>query len=83
MPPILMTCRPPDPPVRGDGRCAHCGGQRGRLPKAITQRNKAILARELELDPFCSTVCCRSWHGTELDRHPQKPPPADLEWSHT
>jgi hypothetical protein len=71
-----------DPPIRTDGRCVVCGGVRGRLPKQVTQRAKAILKRELAGDPFCSTVCARKWHRTTLDGQASKAPPADLEWSH-
>jgi len=39
----------PDPPVRKNGRCAVCNGQRPAL--AILQN-----------DPFCSNTCCRVWH---------------------
>lgn len=72
----------PDPPVREDGRCVVCLGKRGRLPKVVTQRAKAILQRELALDPFCSTVCARKWHLTEIKGQPDKAPPSDIEWSH-
>lgn len=73
----------PDPPVRSDGRCVICHGPRGRLPKTATQRAKAILAKELALDPFDRTECCREWFGTQLAGQPEKAPPSDMEWSHT
>jgi hypothetical protein len=72
----------PDPPVRPDKLCIVCQGERGRLPNAITQRNKAELKRNLAKDPFCSTTCARRWHSTTLVGQPEKAPPADLEWSH-
>jgi hypothetical protein len=72
----------PDPPVRPDKLCIVCQGERGRLPKAITQRAKTELKRELAKDPFCSNKCARDWHGTGLKTFPQKGAPADLDWSH-
>lgn len=44
-----------DPPVRGDGRCAVCGG-----PRRLTQ--KPLYREQARLDPFCSAACCRLWH---------------------
>lgn len=55
-----------DPPVRKDGRCAHCVGPR----KAKPNRYSGLAAT---LDPFCSTGCCRAWHGV-ADR-PRDPLP--------
>lgn len=75
-----LYIRKPDPPPRANGRCVVCGGKRGRLPKTGTQRSRQQLARELATDPFCSTICARKWHGTEIAGSPDKAPPADLEW---
>ena len=52
-----------DPPVRRDGRCARCGGER-RPPSASASR-LYVDAGHYELDPFCSTGCARAWHGVE------------------
>lgn len=45
-----------DPPVRRDGRCAEC--REPRNPRA--NRYSGLAA---QLDPFCSTGCCKAWHG--------------------
>jgi hypothetical protein len=55
-----------DPPVPVDGSCARCGGQR-RIPPA----NAAKLYATAELyarEPFCSTECCREWHGCVISK---------------
>lgn len=46
----------PDPPVPADGLCVVCGGER-KQPK------KRLYADAAAGDPFCSSVCCRLWHG--------------------
>ena len=46
-----------EPPVRPDGRCVQCGGERN-LDKLAPLYRKA-----LEEDPFCSATCCRSSPG--------------------
>lgn len=56
-PPLRRRDGRADLPLRRDGRCAYCGGER-KLPKA---RHRA----EAALDPFCSTECCRAWHQVE------------------
>lgn len=54
-----------DPPVRLDGRCVHCGG-----PRTVRQNRYSGLAAAL--DPFCSSACCRAWHGVaEREHQPQ------------
>ena len=50
-----------DPPVRPDGRCAHCGGPR-KVPRHHSSINPAVY----ELDPFCSGPCARAHHGNPL-----------------
>jgi hypothetical protein len=45
-----------DPPIREDGRCAHCHGPR-KMPKSKLHRDAA------ETDAFCSSTCCRAYHG--------------------
>ena len=42
----------PDPEPRKDGRCVVCKSPRPHL--AVVQ-----------LDPFCSTNCCKLWHRVE------------------
>lgn len=52
-----------DPPVRADGRCARPGcGKPRKMPKA----QKGIDPLAYERDPFCSTECCRRYHGAAL-----------------
>jgi hypothetical protein len=51
----------PDPPVRADGRCAYCGGER-KLPK---RPQKGVDPASYERDPFCSSTCARLFHGLE------------------
>jgi hypothetical protein len=53
------------PLVRADGRCAQCLKPR-KMPRA---HHKSIDPAVYELDPFCSSSCCRIWHGLE----PAKP----------
>lgn len=49
-----------DPPVRSDGKCSYCGGERPYLedPKGIYR---------VDLDPFCSTKCCKEYYQVEYD----------------
>lgn len=49
-----------DPPVREDGLCVVCLSERRPNRSAKYGRDEA------ERDPFCSTVCCRAWHGQQL-----------------
>lgn len=51
----------PDPPPRRDGRCRVCRGERKGPSKRAQKRYVDI--GHYELDPFCSTGCCREWHG--------------------
>ena len=53
----------PDPPVRADGRCA---GPGCRKQRTVSEQARKYAGVQLDLDPFCSTRCCRKWHGTEL-----------------
>lgn len=50
-----------DPPVRADGNCYGCGA-----PRRITAQAQKYAGVQLELDPWCSSKCCRAWHGTAL-----------------
>lgn len=65
-----------EPRPRKDGVCARPGCDRQR-PTAKTRRRQRtphtnyaavdhdLLRLYLEEDPFCSTQCCRLFHGTE------------------
>lgn len=53
-----------DPPVRGDGRCARPGCRKLRRP----ERSKSYGGVAGELDPFCSSECCREWYGIPLPK---------------
>lgn len=64
-----------DAPVRTDGRCLKCGGKR-RLEKL-----KPLYLAAMLTDPFCSTVCARSWHGTTLG--PVGNPSTQARWDDT
>lgn len=63
-----------DPPVREDGKCVTCGGDR-KIGRA-----------EAETDPFCSIACCRAYYGCSLPEvvRPGKPrkyePKAHQRW---
>lgn len=62
-----------DPPVRADGKCVVCGGERvppkgrrdnARHDKRIVARKPAVdVAAMVAGDPFCSTDCCKKYHG--------------------
>lgn len=54
----------PDPPVRRDSRCVVCG-QRRKVVKL-----KRLYRDAMATDPFCSSNCCRDWHGTTLAPKP-------------
>jgi hypothetical protein len=45
----------PDPDVRADGLCVVC-------ERPVRPERWAKYARGVT-DPFCSTECCRAWHG--------------------
>lgn len=49
-----------DPPVRKDGKCARDGC--GRLRK-VTKQVRKYAGDQIDFDPFCSTECCRKFHG--------------------
>lgn len=51
-----------DPPV--GPACAQCGGER-KLPKRLYRA-------EAELDPFCSSDCCRRWYGLPSEDHSEQ-----------
>jgi hypothetical protein len=53
-----------DPPVRTDGRCVVCDKPRSPW------RSKRYGKLEAERDPFCSSTCCRVWHGVSLRATP-------------
>lgn len=50
----------PDPPIRKDGLCVVCW--KPRKPERSAKYGQG----EADLDPFCSSPCCRVWHGTTL-----------------
>lgn len=54
-----------DPRVRKDGRCALPSCRKPRNPK----RNP-YSGMEPFLDPFCSTNCCREYHGAPRNELP-------------
>ena len=49
-----------DPPIRSDGRCSYCGGERKMPedPKGIYRADQ---------DPFCSTQCCKEYYHVAWD----------------
>jgi len=49
-----------DPPVRKDGCCAQCGGERKHAVWNKYGKDQAIL------DPFCSSTCCRAYFEVSL-----------------
>jgi len=55
---------PADPPVRADGRCARRGCH--KLRKIPRSHHRAIDHALYELDPWCSTQCCRLYYGVPL-----------------
>lgn len=57
-----------DPEVRTDGLCVQCVGPRRKGVKkhdlsTLERGHFRRLAEHLAEDPFCSTECCRDWHG--------------------
>ena len=52
-----------EPRVRGDGRCARPGCNR-KLPRS--KRAKKYAGDWLDLDPWCSSRCCRAFYGCSL-----------------
>lgn len=62
----------PDPPVREDGLCARPGCTKRRKPPATT---RYATLQDFETDPFCSTKCCREYHGGD-----ELPPMGLLEY---
>jgi hypothetical protein len=53
-----------DPRRRKNGTCAHRGCKR-HLPE-ITSRHRRYAGDALLLDPFCSTECCKEYHGVVI-----------------
>lgn len=51
----------PDPKRKRGGRCAQCGG-----PIQIVERPGI----DYGLDPFCSSECCKKWHGVKVPGGP-------------
>lgn len=49
-----------DPPVRSDGKCSYCGGNKPEPPDP-----KGIY--RVDLDPFCSTKCCKDYYRVSFD----------------
>lgn len=53
----------PDPPLRKDRRCARKG-----CSKRLKVPAQTLAAREVyERDPFCTSVCCKIYHGVIAD----------------
>lgn len=57
---VIESALKPDPPVPGDGSCVVCGKQRK------PERSRRYAKDAAERDPFCSSPCCRIYHGCEL-----------------
>lgn len=57
-----MTQLREDPPRREDGRCAR-RGCRKRIPQA-TDRHRRYGGAALDMEPFCSTECAKTYFGT-------------------
>lgn len=57
----------PDPPVRKDKKCVVCRGDRD--PSRSRKYGQDVAAD----DPFCSTACCKAWHGTSTDSPMTRP----------
>lgn len=55
----------PDPERRPDLLCARFPACRNRLPE-ITARHRRYGGEALLSEPFCSSRCCREWHGTQI-----------------
>lgn len=68
-----------DPLTPLDGSCAHCGRSKDEVQHRTSQttpdhplkstdrpnayRGKRSVLREAKADPFCSTECCKVYHG--------------------
>lgn len=59
-----------DPKVRRDGRCARPGCRKPRPVTVLTGKKLRELRRyaggQIDADPFCSSRCCRAFHGVAL-----------------
>lgn len=56
----------PDPRVRKDGTCVVCKKERKMAVNALNgtmNKLKGVSMKEYVDDPFCSTECCKEWHG--------------------
>lgn len=53
-----------NPPVREDGKCAVCEGERH------PEHSRRYAPLQAEADPFCSAVCARTFHGVEIATGP-------------
>ena len=49
-----------DPARRNDGRCALVSCRKKLRPATPVLRRYA--GAQIDVDPFCSTECCRAWH---------------------
>lgn len=61
---MKVRAYPGDPPVRKDGKCARRGCSKQRHPERSLRYGGAAA----QLDPFCSTDCCRAHYNIELRR---------------
>lgn len=52
----------PDPKRKRGGGCAQCGE-----PITIVMRPGI----DYGTDPFCSTECCKAWHGVKMASQPE------------
>jgi hypothetical protein len=61
----------PDPAVRKDGKCALAGCSKKRpitqADAKLQRRLRVYAGGQADADPFCSSRCCRRFHGTEVD----------------
>lgn len=63
-----------DPPARADGRCARPGCR----AKLAFKKRRGL--EHLYDDPFCSTECCKAYHGvTMMSRASSKGDSATIE----
>ncbi len=65
-----------DPRVRSDGKCANkCGKPlRTTPPKTMPKALRGMFLEALAGDVFCSTACCREYHGVPLSQPISEPP---------
>ena len=60
---MTFTPKRPDPERREDGRCARHGCKKP-LQKQ-TARHPRYAGDEILSEPFCSTECCKTYHGVK------------------